>query len=196
MPKVYLVKQFQPQEGYNGDVVYTYTLRNDGDCDLTNVTVISDADGIYSDSEYGRPKNGNFVIDTLERGQEVIVIFTVPAEVTIPGKLVNNVKVTCKEELDYNNKASFEKRLIVNISEVGLDVKKLADKKIHFIGEKAIFTTRVENIGQLPITNITIQEDLDGEYTMGQGTAILNGDNVVISKLEPGESYDYSYDFQ
>jgi hypothetical protein len=53
MPKVYLVKQFQPQEGYNGDVVYTYTNEEDANQAARNLNKTYGSNCLFSiDGDY------------------------------------------------------------------------------------------------------------------------------------------------
>lgn len=176
--------------GDNEDIIFNNIVANTGMVTLHDV-VVSDtiADGTYQENSKGSVnENGDFVIDELKPGESVELVYNIKPEAAPvkDGFVDNTVTVACREGVDAADSTK------VQVVHYGITVTKLIDRATHIAGENTVCTTIVKNTGSYDLTNIVVTEDLNGEFVLSSGAAIINN-AVVISKLRPGESYSYDY---
>lgn len=176
--------------GDNEDIIFNNTVANTGMVTLHDVVVSeSIANGTYQENSKGSVnENGEFVIDELKPGESVELVYVIKPEAAPvkDGFVDNTVAVACREGVDASDSTK------VQIVHYGITVIKLVDRATHIAGENTVFTTIVKNTGNYDLTNIVVTEDLNGEFVLSNGAAIINN-AVVISKLRPDESYSYDY---
>lgn len=176
--------------GDNEDIIFNNIVANTGMVTLHDV-VVSDtiADGTYQENSKGSVnENGDFVIDELKPGESVELVYVIKPEAAPvkDGFVDNTVTAACREGVDAANSTK------VQVVHYGITVTKLVDRATHIAGENTVFTTIVKNTCSYDLTNIVVTEDLNGEFVLSSGAAIIN-DAVVIPKLRPDESYSYVY---
>lgn len=172
------------------NIVYTDTVTNTGDCTLHNVVVSENfKEGSYSENPIGHiNENGEFVIDELKPGESVELTYTISAsDVTLKDCYVeNNVTAVCDENVTDSDSTK------VKVVHYEISVTKIVDSKAHTLGDRTVFTSIITNKGNYPMENISVKENLEGEWVLSDGAAVVDG-NLIISKLNPNESYTYSY---
>lgn len=172
------------------NIVYTDTVTNTGDCTLHNVVISENfKEGSYSENPIGTVnENGAFVIDELKPGESVELTYTIPAsDVTlIDCYAENNVTAVCDENVTDTDSTK------VKVVHYEISVVKIVDSETHEIGDRTVFTSIITNKGNYPMENISVKENLEGEWVLSNGAAVVDG-SLIISKLNPNESYTYSY---
>lgn len=172
------------------NIVYTDTVTNTGDCTLHNVVVSENfKEGSYSENPIGSVnENGAFVIDELKPGESVELTYTIPAsDVTLTDTYAENtVTASCDENVTDTDSTK------VKVVHYEISVVKIVDSAAHEVGDRTVFTSIITNKGNYPMENISVNENLEGEWVLSDGAAVVDG-SLIISKLNPNESYTYSY---
>ena len=176
--------------GASEDIVYTYIVENSGDCALTDVKLThSISGGTFTENKYGSVNSdGDFIIPELKVRERAVITYTISANDAAKNrnKVVNTIEVSAAE----NTEDSAE--LSVQVSHYGIKVENSVESRVYSAGDEIKFTKTVTNTGDWELTNIKVEENIPGTFILNDGAAILDG-NVVISSLQPGESYEYSY---
>ena len=177
----------ETEYGFDQDVVYTVLISNTGNTTQNNVTVSSNVKGEFTENEAGTiTDKGDFIIDELSAGKSVSLTYTVKAENTSFGKLTNTFVA---KNVDREEKDSVD----INIVRYGIDVMKVVDNGIHYLGEDIQFRTIVTNTGNAELKNVVVTEDSEGRFDLSDGAVIRKDNTIVIASIMPGESYTYDY---
>lgn len=171
-------------------VTWTYRVTNDGQADLTNVTLVDDQEGTITNIT--QRLNGNSD-NILEPGETWVYETTGTA---LAGNYENKATVTAIDDLDTEvMDMDFSHYIGVSPS---IDIEKFtngnqadnaadADVPTITVGSSVTWLYRVTNTGQADLSNVTVTDNIQGAVT----TIInrLNGDTDNI--LEPGEIWEY-----
>jgi uncharacterized repeat protein (TIGR01451 family) len=146
------VSKSGPEYAHEGDTItYTITVKNTGDCPLSDVVVSDDVLGsIYSG-----------VLDVGEKKT-----FTVPYTVPSPsGDITNSVTASGKDALGLTvtDTASWT----VDILHPAIDVIKSANATKAYAGDIIEYTIVVKNTGDCPLYNVNVTDTLQGNIWTG-----------------------------
>ncbi len=171
------------------EVEYTIVLRNTGDADATDVTIVDD---LPSDVRYisgsididldGRGDvedddlfDDGVVIDYMEPGDEVTIRYEARVDSDVDdGDRLENVVVATDDEGD---RAEADEELIVE-NEGYLDLTKSVDKSRADAGDELEYTIVVENTGDSDVTNLEITDELPNYVEYINNSMDVDGDNV------------------
>ena len=148
------VSKSGPEYAHEGDTIdYMITVKNTGDCPLSNVVVIDDVLGsIYS--------------GVLDVGEEktFTVLYTVPSP---SGDITNTVTASGEDALGLTvtDSASWT----VDILHPAIAIKKSADKDKAYAGDTITYTYTVTNPGDTPLKDVTVVDDVAGAATYVSG---------------------------
>ncbi|TVX93740.1 DUF7507 domain-containing protein [Paenibacillus agilis] len=140
----------QPQANPGDTVMFTITVTNTGNIDLTNV-VISDPVLSYQTT-----------IDTLATGASVIesIPFTIPNDAT-PGSTITNVVTVTPTETGPQQDTT-----TITVNEVpDITITKTPDQPNGLPGDTITYTITVTNTGNIPLTNVTVSDPFLGFST-------------------------------
>jgi uncharacterized repeat protein (TIGR01451 family) len=172
-PTVTLTKIAEPAEVYDDDIVtYTYIVTNNGNTALSGITVIDDRIGeIGSGGE-------------LDIGEswELTATYTISEE---DSSLLENTATASGSDA-LGNVVSVEASASVTILRPEIDLAKTADVDEVEEGDTITYTYTVTNPGNVPLSGITINDDLTGGATYQSGDSNGNG------KLDVGESWVFT----
>jgi uncharacterized repeat protein (TIGR01451 family) len=160
-----------------GDTVdYVITVDNDGDSDLSDVTVDDDLAGCALAGPSG--DNGNQILEPEE-------IWTYGCSVTAGNEdIVNTATVTATDELSETVSGSAE--ATVDVIHPDIDIEKQADPLAVRVGDTVNYTIIVDNDGDVDLTNVGVDDDLAGCTLSGPG-----GDDGDLI-LETHETWIYT----
>ena len=179
-----------------GDVLhYTITVENTGNTDLTNVKIQDTMDGatgtITVDAEKNPGvtyQNGIFQIASLpvpEEGQKSIVTiqYTYTVQAEDAGKTIENVAEVVSNhpdepEDDNSTETEVEKKSVT--------ISKTVDKTTAKVGEKLTYTITVANTGNVGLSDVKIQDAMEGasqsiDFTNTENVTYDNGEFLVKS---------------
>ena len=161
------------------EIVFTDTITNTGNVNLTNVVVTEDLNGHFAEST-----DNSTVIENLAVGESVVLKFIVSVnDVSHDNNTLKSV-VTVSS----NEGANGEAKAVVNIYKSVIDVvvTKTSDKNSYNKGDVMAFTDIVKNTGDVVLHNVVVTENLDGKFDSYDGISFDNN-KAVIKELKPGE---------
>ena len=167
-----------------GDTVeWIDVITNTGDCTLNNVVVTENFIGRFDTTEYDT--NGNTLnIPKLEAGDSVTVKYITDIR---QGDLSSST-YTSKIYVSADEKISETAAASVKVTGPAFRITKYADKETYFPKDEIIFTDAIINVGDKKLTNVTVTEDLEGEFTrIGEGFK-AKGNTIVIPEIDVGDS--------
>src|SRR5699024_5841101 len=142
-----------------GEVSYTITVTNNGNIDLTDIVVNDDKVGLYE------------TIDLAAGDEETFTQTYTPSEEEIAeGEVENTVTVSAPDPDDPDGDPIEDKdTIITDIDEkdlIDLAFTKIAkvegDKDVAELGDKITYTFTIENTGNVDLTNLSINDPMDG----------------------------------
>jgi uncharacterized repeat protein (TIGR01451 family) len=154
------VSKSGPEYAHEGDTItYTITVKNTGDCPLSDVVVSDDVLGsIYS--------------GVLDVGEEktFTVTYTVPSP---SGDIANSVTASGKDALGLTvtDTASWT----VDVLHPAIAIEKSADKDKAYAGDTITYNYIVTNTGDTPLKDVTVVDDVAGAATYVSGDTNGNG---------------------
>jgi len=172
-------------EIWNGEnVTFTIVVKNNGEIDLTHVTVKEDFDN--ETLQYISFNGDNWSYDSSNRmftfNQTLAVNQTTSFNVTFTGKRVgytiNTVTVSASE---YGNKTTSNSTLI---KEANYTVEKLLNANIVTVGDKIVYTVVVTNTGNSPLNKVTVFENYPialKYFTVNEGWSTNDGKVFVYN---------------
>ncbi len=163
------IEKSGPLYAHAGDTItYTYTVANAGPDSACSVSVLDDLAGTATYVSGDADEDG--CLDTDETW-----IFTATYTVTAgdPDPLVNTATVSSDaEDPDTtNNVATWS----VDILHPAISIDKTADKDYAYAGETITYTYTVTNIGDTPLCNVNVIDDVAGPATYVSGDADDDG---------------------
>jgi len=160
-PSINIVKSVDKPAVINGDgdVVYTYTITNDGDVPLSDLTLVDDKLGAIT-----LPQS------TLDVDESIVV--TAPA--TIGVTTTNLATVDAVDEWD--TPVTAEDTAIVQVFNPSISITKTVDPTVVLAGETVVYTYTVTNTGDVTLRDVTVTDDQLAEFLANLGD------------LEPDES--------
>lgn len=178
-----------------GDTVnYVITVDNDGDSDLTDVTVDDDLVGCTLTGPSG--DNGNLILEPDET-------WTYACSVTAgSADIVNTATVTAGDGT--GGEVSDSAQAAVDVIHPGIEMDKTADPLVVNGGETVNYTVTIENTGDSRITDVTVDDPNctlsgpygdDGDLALDQGeiwtyTCSVTADGAVIVNTATFRGYD------
>jgi uncharacterized repeat protein (TIGR01451 family) len=171
-----------------GDKVpYRVVVQNDGNVDLTNVTVEDPLVSLIG------PTGDDYDPDVMNPGETWVFngTYNLTQDDVDSGVLINNVTVTCNQlpengtsletPVDQNPDLSVYKS-VTGIDEAG-------DFMINYPGDIINYQVAVKNNGDLSLTNVTVDDPM---LTLEK----KSGDNKHPGILDPGETWVYTGDYE
>jgi len=153
-------------------VTYTITVTNTGDVELNNIEVRDSLDNTWIQT-----------IIKLEPGESEEYIFEYIVPINTPnGTTLKNVVTAVCDELEEPETDEED----IEVRTPGLEItKELAQGQRNPVlpGETVTYTIIVTNTGDIELNNIEVTDSLDNTWTR------------TITKLEPNESEEYSFEY-
>lgn len=199
----------------NEVVTYTVTIHNGKDYDLTNVR-LTDANNFAGqisgmDGAGYTFQNGEFVIDKIPAGGDVVVHYTYTVQIAdVPTHILENVATAHipsntpgepDEELP-SNKVDVEvpgDGTHVDVPESKLTVKKSVDKVTAKVGETLNYSVTVTNSGDADASNVTVKDYFDGVGTLNfiaaEGITDNGNNTYTIDTVKAGESVTLNFTY-
>ena len=184
----------------NNTVAFNITVRNTGDCNLTNVTVVEG----YKTSEFAYLNHSNKDVwnksgdvftyqGTLLKGENLT--FTVWFKALTNGTLVNNVTAKSNKTNETNSSAN------VTVYLPNMTVVKVSLNTSHVnVNETVAFNITVTNTGDCDLTNVVVTEFFNStelEYLKATGVGWTNSSNVfTYVNLAKGASASFTVWFK
>lgn len=192
-PAIEIEKTPDKPRYYRGDIaIYTDTVTNTGNIDLTNVIISENLDGVFIDDGIDGVTidEGKVIIDIIPAGEEVSVRY----KVIVDDPNVDDNKITSTATVTTDEGATNEITIITEVKNPAISVKKTADKPRYFKGDIIIFFDTITNTGDLDLTNVILTENLDGIFIdEGIEGITIDGGKVIIDELPAGESITVKY---
>ena len=172
-----------------GEVIeYTITVTNKGNVSYTNVKVDDELTGLHKTiAKLGVGENKKFTTewtvteDDILNGK-VLNVATAKGDKVPDPKDPENPKTPegegKKEDGTEEKKSSFT---------VVKTLTNLPEKEYFTLGETAEFDITVTNDGNLTLTDLTVTEQLSGAKYAESNAYTVNGADVIIAELKPGE---------
>ena len=155
------VSKSGPEYAHEGDnITYTITVKNTGDCPLSNVQVSDDVAGAAT--YVSGDTNGNGLLD-MDETWTFTATYTVKAGDTDP--LVNTATASGKDALGLTvtDTASWT----VDILHPAIDVIKSANATKAYAGDIIEYTIVVKNTGDCPLYNVNVTDTFLGDIWTG-----------------------------
>ena len=170
-------------------VVFTDTVKNTGNVDLTNVVLAEDLKGIYTPANNITIDGIKAKIAKIEVGKSVSVKYSVKAKLAEEGVLDSTVYVTSSEgaEGNANKKVQVKDELVPQIS-----VEKTGPEKVK-IGTDTTYTDKITNIGAVDLTEVTLSENLEGTFVESDKFTVNGNKAVLKDALKVGESANIDF---
>ena len=187
-PEISLTKVADKDEYLPSDkIVFTDTVTNTGNIDLTEVVLSENLKGTYADSKDYTVKDGTVTLPLLKVGESYSFTYIVSvADAVKDYRVLSEANVTTKEG------ATAQVDLESRVVDPRISVSKTSDKTSYSEGETAIFTDVIENTGDADLTELVVIENLKGIFAEDKNIVIE--DNVAkIAKLAKGEKYTLTY---
>ena len=173
-------------------VIFTDIVENTGDVILHNVVVKENLPGSFDPHEGVKIVDGKVIIDELEPGEKISLIYRVPnVQPDENGYITSTVTVTSDECPDTESTSKVKVTTPVEPS-MKLKVTKVPDKDDYNYGDNIVFTETVENPGEVTLHNVVITENLKGTFTPNEKIKIVDG-KVIIDELKPGEKVEFKF---
>ncbi|MEM2152391.1 MAG: SdrD B-like domain-containing protein [Candidatus Bathyarchaeia archaeon] len=172
------VEKSGPEYAHEGDkITYTITVKNTGNCELTDVTVIDDVLGDLT----------SYLPDTtlkLNEENTITVTYTVPQP---SDDITNTVTASGKDALDKKDTASAS--WTVDILHPAISVTKTADKTKVYAGETITYTIVVTNTGDCPLYNVNVTDTLRGTLLTSEFLDVGDSKTFTVTyTVEAGDS--------
>ena len=176
------------KEYRRGDkVVWTDTVTNTGERDLTNIVITESLVGEFK-TDYETTAD-SVTIPKLAQGESVSVEFTS----TITAADVTDRTYTCTAEVVAREYLSASDSASVKIVGPAVTVGKYADKNYYAKGERVVFTEVITNSGDLTLTNVKVVENFDGKYTQYDKSFTVDGRTLTIPEIAVGDSVVFHF---
>lgn len=162
-PGIELVKSGPAQVHAGDEITYTFEVTNNGDKKLGSVNLTDDQLGLDED------------LPDLNVGDSAVVT----ANGTAPSSgSVTNTAEACGET--GNSTVCDTDTHTVTVLDPGIEVRKSANPASVDPGQTVTFTYEVENTGDTPLTDVTVEDDVLGD--IGTADSIAAGDTVTFTK--------------
>ena len=153
-------------------VIYVITVTNTGEIELNNIEVTDSLDDTWIET-----------ITKLDPGEskEYTFEYTVPNNTPNGTTIINVVTVVCDEIEDPETD---EEDILVYVPELTIEKELVTGQRNPVLpGETVTYVITVTNTGEIELTNIEITDSLDLGWV------------ETITKLEPGESKEYTFEY-
>jgi len=155
-----------------GDLItYTFTVTNTGNVTLTDVTV---TDPMF-------PEGITLEQTVLAPGESTtgMAEYTVTQEDIDQGHVYNKAETTGTPPGDNEPPKDEDDEDIPGIQEPGIELKKVADKKVYKLGDVITYTFTVTNTGNVTLTDVTVTDPMiTGEITL-EKTVLSPGESTL-----------------
>ena len=176
------------KEYRRGDkVVWTDTVTNTGECDLTNIVITESLVGEFN-TEYETTAD-SVTIPKLAQGESISIEFT---STITPADIVDRT-YTCTAEVNAREYLTATDSASVKIVGPALTVGKYSDKNYYAKGERVEFTEVITNSGDITLTNVKVTENLDGRFSQYDKSFTVDGRTLTIPEIAVGDSVVFHY---
>ncbi len=176
LPDIDVEKTVEPLVSKEGDeVVYTITVTNTGDADLSDITVVDSVLGSLVPP----------FSSTLAAGASETFTFPYTIQSGDPDPLVNVVTVSGTDEL--GGVVTDEDSATVDLVQPSIDVTKTVNPTVSKVGDEVVYTITVTNTGNIGLEGITVSDSILGDLSAS-----------FADTLAPAasESHDFPYTIQ
>jgi uncharacterized repeat protein (TIGR01451 family) len=160
----------EPPQAHVGDTItYTYYLKNSGNLPFNNVSVNNDVAGpaTYQSGD----TNNNSVLNP---GETWVFTATYTVKAGDPSPLVATATVSGVTET-FVTVTAIETASTPILPAPGIDLDKVADPDMAYIGDNITYTYTVTNTGDTALGNVTVTDDLIESVVMTGGDGNENG---------------------
>ena len=183
-----------PQIALGSTVTWTYQITNDGDVDLTNVTLTDDQEGVIAIPAVGSiaGDDGDGVLQVGETWE-----ITHNGTVTAAGQYANIGTANAEDpngdsvsDTDPSHYFGIDPGVVLQKSTNGVDADTPTGPQIA-VGDTVTWVYDIQNSGDVDLTNVTLTDDQEGVITIPAAGSIPGDDGDGI--LEPGETWSITH---
>ena len=162
-PGIILQKTVNPEVIYPDNLVaYTYNIKNSGDTDLVNITLLDDQLGEITLPSTSLPAGDNMTITV----DNVLIHDTTTNTAVVTGYTAEDEKVT-------DNATA-----TVTVIHPGINVTKTATPMTVYLGDPVTWNITVENTGDILLHNVIVQDTNKG--IIGSGVTLNAGEKIYF----------------
>ena len=187
-PSITLTKTVEDKEYVIGDtIVWKDTITNNGECDLTNVVLSENLEGTFN-TKYETTAS-TVTIPTLAAGQSETIEFStvIKSAYLSDHEYKNSTNVTADQNVSAEANAS------VKVTGPAVTVQKTADQISFRLGERVVFTEVITNAGDQNLTNVKVEENIEGQFRRIDDSYTAEGKVLTIPEIAVGESVTVQY---